>query len=70
MCWVHEQPGEAWFSLATIAEAEKDAAMACGGSRKEWKDTLKLEAKVEPRGKVLIEEVQWAILMHGTYLMQ
>ncbi|KAJ4840917.1 hypothetical protein Tsubulata_001113 [Turnera subulata] len=27
MCWVHEQPGEAWPSLATLVRAEKASAM-------------------------------------------
>ncbi|KAA8526105.1 hypothetical protein F0562_007795 [Nyssa sinensis] len=32
MCWVHEQPGEAWSSLAAIVRAEKVSAMDCGGN--------------------------------------
>lgn len=56
MCWVHEQPGGAWVSFSTLVEAEKGVAMACTGSRKDA--ALRVEEKVKPRGKLLIEEVQ------------
>lgn len=53
MCWVHEQPGEAWSSLAAIIGAEKSFAVDYGGS----KQALKTSNKEETRGKVLIEEL-------------
>ncbi|GMP96764.1 hypothetical protein CsSME_00045265 [Camellia sinensis var. sinensis] len=55
LCWVHEQPGEAWSSLAAIVEAEKSSTMEFGGSKGV---NLRMESKVETRGKALIEEVQ------------
>ncbi|KAI7994795.1 Zinc finger HIT domain-containing protein 2 [Camellia lanceoleosa] len=55
MCWVHEQPGEAWSSLAAIVKAEKSSTMEFGGSKGV---NLRMESKVETRGKALIEEVQ------------
>ncbi|KAK9274796.1 hypothetical protein L1049_022048 [Liquidambar formosana] len=54
MCWVHEQPGEAWSSLAAIVRAEKCSAMDYEGSKR----SVKIEDEADPRGKVLIEEVQ------------
>ncbi|KAK3030644.1 hypothetical protein RJ639_035848 [Escallonia herrerae] len=53
MCWVHEQPGDAWSSLAAIVKAEKAAAMEYGGDK-----GGQFEHKVESKGKVLIEEFQ------------
>ncbi|KAK2978662.1 hypothetical protein RJ640_019119 [Escallonia rubra] len=53
MCWVHEQPGDAWSSLADIVKAEKAAAMEYGGDK-----GGQFEHKVESKGKVLIEEFQ------------
>ncbi|XP_024986926.1 zinc finger HIT domain-containing protein 2 isoform X2 [Cynara cardunculus var. scolymus] len=56
MCWVHEQPPEAWSSLAALVVAEKKAAMdyiggnGNGGGRG--------RKKAETKGKVIIEEVQ------------
>ncbi|XP_015896354.2 uncharacterized protein LOC107430077 [Ziziphus jujuba] len=53
MCWVHEQPGEAWSSLAAIIRAEKSSGMdfesisRCG----------KVKRKAEMKGNVLIEEM-------------
>ncbi|KAL7165602.1 hypothetical protein ACSBR2_041311 [Camellia fascicularis] len=55
MCWVHEQPGEAWSSLAAIVKAEQSSTMEFGGSKGV---NLRMESKVETRGKALIEEVQ------------
>lgn len=55
MCWVHKQPGEAWSSLAAIVKAEKSSTMEFGGSKGV---NLRMESKVETRGKALIEEVQ------------
>ncbi|CAK7335799.1 unnamed protein product [Dovyalis caffra] len=52
MCWVHEQPGEAWSSLAAIVGAEKSSAMDRGG-----KNAPAATNKTEFRGKVLIEEL-------------
>jgi len=33
MCWVHEQPGEAWSSLAAIVRAEKSSGMDYRGGK-------------------------------------
>lgn len=55
MCWVHEQPKDTWFSVASMVEAEKSATSACTGNRK---DTLSVQDKAKPRGKMLIEEVK------------
>ncbi|XAR70132.1 hypothetical protein NMG60_11026900 [Bertholletia excelsa] len=55
MCWVHEQPEEAWHSLATIVKAEKGSAMEFRSNKGE---ALRMDNKVENRGKALIEEVQ------------
>lgn len=54
MCWVHEQPSEAWSSLAAIVGAEKSSAMVYGGS----KQPVKMSNKAETRGGVLIEEIK------------
>ncbi|KAL4383587.1 hypothetical protein GQ457_15G011220 [Hibiscus cannabinus] len=54
MCWVHEQPGEAWSSLATIVSAEKSSIMD-QGSNKSFSKTEKNVA--ENKGKALIEEM-------------
>ncbi|XP_050376840.1 uncharacterized protein LOC126794220 [Argentina anserina] len=54
MCWVHEQPPEAWSSLAAIVSAEKNSAMnyeAISRSRKP-------ENKADPRSKALMEEIK------------
>ena len=56
MCWVHEQPREAWSSLAAIVQAEKGSAMEFTGTRGR---SLKMENnKVETKSKSLIEEVE------------
>ncbi|XP_059655926.1 uncharacterized protein LOC132302935 [Cornus florida] len=54
MCWVHEQPGEAWASLAAIVKAEKGSAMDYGGKSS---GALKMEDKATT-GKVVIEEIE------------
>ncbi|XVE64631.1 hypothetical protein DITRI_Ditri07aG0116000 [Diplodiscus trichospermus] len=53
MCWVHEQPKEAWSSLAAIVRTEKSSFMNYGGS----KSFSKTENVPEKEGKVLIEEM-------------
>ncbi|QCE15421.1 zinc finger HIT domain-containing protein 2 isoform X1 [Vigna unguiculata] len=53
MCWVHEQPEEAWSSLAAIVRAEKTSAMQFQWSNK----AEKLNNKAEAKGKRLIEEI-------------
>ncbi|XP_040987153.1 zinc finger HIT domain-containing protein 2 isoform X2 [Juglans microcarpa x Juglans regia] len=53
MCWVHEQPGEAWSSLAAILGAEKSSAVDYYGGSKQ---AVKTNNKEETRGKVLVEE--------------
>ncbi|XP_022736381.1 zinc finger HIT domain-containing protein 2-like [Durio zibethinus] len=53
MCWVHEQPGEAWSSLADILRVEKSSFMEYGGS----KSFPKTENVAENKGKVVIEEM-------------
>lgn len=53
MCWVHEQPEEAWSSLAAIVRAEKTSAMEFRWSNK----AEKLNSKAETKGKCLIEEI-------------
>lgn len=53
MCWVHEQPQEAWSSLAAIVRAEKTSAM-----ESRWSDKArKLNNNAETKGKSLIEEI-------------
>nr|GEX64478.1 hypothetical protein [Tanacetum cinerariifolium] len=38
MCWVHEQPQEAWSSLAGLVTVEKNAAMDYkGNSTGDWR---------------------------------
>lgn len=54
MCWVHEQPGEAWSSLAAIIKADKSSAMDYGADR----NPVKMENKTKTRGKFLIEEMK------------
>ncbi|PWA95769.1 HIT-type Zinc finger family protein [Artemisia annua] len=54
MCWVHEQPQEAWSSLAGLVTVEKNAAMDYkGNGTRDWR----AERKTERKGKVIIEEV-------------
>jgi hypothetical protein len=53
MCWVHEQPEEAWSPLAAIVSAEKTSAMEFQRSNKA--DSMK--NKAETKGKILIEEM-------------
>jgi hypothetical protein len=54
MCWVHEQPSEAWSSLAAMVGAEKSSAMVYGGSQQ----PVKMSNRAETRGGVLIEEIK------------
>lgn len=53
MCWVHEQPTEAWRSLANLVDVAKASLQELGSSSK----TLKPQAKNVPKRKVVIEEV-------------
>ncbi|KAF4389465.1 hypothetical protein G4B88_006524 [Cannabis sativa] len=54
MCWVHEQPSEAWSSLAAIVRAEKASASAM-----EYVSVRrKLDKKTEQKSKVMIEEIE------------
>ncbi|KAJ6835428.1 zinc finger HIT domain-containing protein 2 [Iris pallida] len=53
MCWVHEQPGEAWSSLASLVEVEKASILAVNRGRKKPGTA---EEKDLSRSKVLIEE--------------
>ncbi|OIV89259.1 hypothetical protein TanjilG_24113 [Lupinus angustifolius] len=54
MCWVHEQPEEAWSSLAAIVIAEKTSMMESQRSNK----AEKLNNKTATKGKCIIEEIQ------------
>ncbi|KAM5571268.1 hypothetical protein ABKV19_011730 [Rosa sericea] len=54
MCWVHEQPGEAWSSLGAIVRAEKSSAMNYEAVSR----SAKPDNKAEPRSKVLIQEIK------------
>lgn len=54
MCWAHEQPREAWSSIAAIVEAEKSRLVEFVGS----KTSLPEMKKVENEGKPLIKEVE------------
>ncbi|XP_040366734.1 zinc finger HIT domain-containing protein 2 isoform X2 [Rosa chinensis] len=54
MCWVHEQPGEAWSSLGAIVRAEKSSAMNYEAVSRSGKP----DNKAEPRSKVLIQEIK------------
>lgn len=53
MCWVHEQPREAWSSLAAIVRAEKSSFVNYEGSR----SFSNPEKVVENNEKVLIVEM-------------
>ncbi|KAM3321507.1 zinc finger HIT domain-containing protein 2 [Capsicum chacoense] len=54
MCWAHEQPREAWSSLAAIVEAEKNRLVDFIGS----KTSIPEMKKVQNEGKPLIKEVE------------
>ncbi|XP_030530312.1 zinc finger HIT domain-containing protein 2 isoform X2 [Rhodamnia argentea] len=54
MCWVHEQPGEAWPALATIVAAEKKAVLV----HEDGKRVGKSSDEDIIRGKTLVEEVE------------
>lgn len=53
MCWVHDQPGEAWSSLAGIVEVEKASLSESGHSVK----PVKAERKAAHQTKALVEEI-------------
>ncbi|KDP25237.1 hypothetical protein JCGZ_20393 [Jatropha curcas] len=53
ICWVHEQPGEAWSSLAAIVEAEKKRVMEYRND----KHSTRMKNNSETQ-KVLIEEMK------------
>lgn len=50
-CWVHEQPNEAWLSLARIVEVQKASLEELDSGSK------RADRKSNPQPKVLIEEV-------------
>lgn len=54
MCWVNEQPGEVWSSLAGIVRAEKCSAM----DYESGENSVKMEEKAKRRSNVVIEELQ------------
>ncbi|XP_073000717.1 uncharacterized protein [Typha latifolia] len=54
MCWVHEQPEEAWSSLAAIVGVEKALFSESGHDGKPLRQAGR---KKTPQSKVLIEEV-------------
>lgn len=54
MCWVHEQPEEAWVSLAAIVEVEKASLSNLEHSNTPAKGERK---GMMPQPKVLIEEI-------------
>ncbi|KAL0326709.1 UNVERIFIED_CONTAM: hypothetical protein Sangu_1748900 [Sesamum angustifolium] len=55
MCWVHEQPSEAWSSLAAIVNTENSSAVVFADSKK---STVRMQEKTERSGKPLIKEVK------------
>ncbi|KAL0446518.1 UNVERIFIED_CONTAM: hypothetical protein Slati_1779700 [Sesamum latifolium] len=55
MCWVHDQPSEAWSSLAAIVNTEKSSAMEFADGKR---STVRMEEKTERSGKPLIKEVK------------
>ncbi|MED6216786.1 hypothetical protein PIB30_011112 [Stylosanthes scabra] len=54
MCWVHEQPQEAWSSLAAIVRTEKASVVESQSRGK----AQRLNNKAETKGKCLIQEIQ------------
>ncbi|XP_004245472.1 uncharacterized protein [Solanum lycopersicum] len=54
MCWAHEQPKEAWSSIAAIVEAEKSRLVEFVGS----KTSVPKMTKVQSEGRPLIKEVE------------
>ncbi|KAH7570876.1 hypothetical protein JRO89_XS05G0211300 [Xanthoceras sorbifolium] len=55
MCWVREQPGEAWSSSVAILTAERISFTDHGGG----KSSVKTDgSKAESRGKITIEEMK------------
>lgn len=55
MCWVHEQPPEAWSSLAAIVTTEKSSAVEYADSKQ---GSMRMEERKERIGKPLIKEIQ------------
>ncbi|XP_051149539.1 uncharacterized protein LOC127264156 isoform X2 [Andrographis paniculata] len=55
MCWVHEQPSEAWSSLAAIVNSEKMSATEYVDSKRN--NVAGMNPKTEKMGKPLIKEV-------------
>ncbi|KAL3650171.1 hypothetical protein CASFOL_006574 [Castilleja foliolosa] len=55
MCWVHEQGGEVWGPLAGIVETEKVRVAEYAGGK--TGSGVRMEGKVEVRGKDMIKEV-------------
>ncbi|KAH6769206.1 HIT-type Zinc finger family protein [Perilla frutescens var. frutescens] len=54
MCWVHDQPSEAWTSLAAILNTEKSSAMEYAHS---IRSAPRMGEKTERGGKPLIKEI-------------
>ncbi|XP_050230398.1 uncharacterized protein LOC126679421 [Mercurialis annua] len=57
MCWVHEQPMEAWHSLSAILETEKSKVMDYYSSSNTINSAGK-KNNPESRGKLFIEEIK------------
>lgn len=55
MCWVHEQPGDAWSSLAAIVKVERSQTMEYAGTET---SLPKAKEKAERPGKPFIKEIQ------------
>ncbi|XP_068650887.1 uncharacterized protein [Aristolochia californica] len=55
MCWVHEQPGEAWSSLAMIIGTEKASFSAAESTIGK---PVEIKASLNPKTKGLIEEIK------------
>lgn len=54
MCWVHEQPEEAWSSSVAILRAEKISFT----EYRNRKDSMNMEGRTESKNKIIIEEIQ------------
>lgn len=54
MCWVHEQPSEAWSTLENIVKMEKSSIMEF----ENHKMSTKMDSKAKGSDKVLIEEIK------------
>ncbi|KAK7269071.1 hypothetical protein RIF29_21787 [Crotalaria pallida] len=55
MCWVHDQPEEAWTSLAAIVSAGKTSIME---SHRSMEEAERLSNKTATKGKFIIEEIE------------